>query len=181
MKCVDTAWKAHEAELLRFIAARLPDREEARDLLQEVFLRALRQPDALCGVENPRAWLFQVARNLLIDRFRLQRQQLPLDEDWPAAEIPEVPPVDRLADCLPRVLGELAEADREAIRLCDIEGLSQQEFAQHQGLSLAAAKSRVQRARRRLRARLVQACQVRFDGEGQVCCFVPRPPLLPRD
>jgi len=89
--------------------------------------------------------------------------------------------VDRLADCLPRVLGELAEADREAIRLCDIEGLSQQEFAQRQGLSLAAAKSRVQRARRRLRARLVQACQVRFDGEGQVCCFVPRTPLLPRD
>ena len=46
MKCVDAAWKAHEAELMRFIAARLPDREEARDLLQEVFLRALRQPDA---------------------------------------------------------------------------------------------------------------------------------------
>ena len=45
------------------------------------------------------------------------------------------------------------------------------------GLSLPGAKSRVQRARQRLRERLASACQVRLDVEGQVCCFVPRPPL----
>ena len=45
------------------------------------------------------------------------------------------------------------------------------------GLSLPAAKSRVQRARLRLRAQLAEACQVTFDDKGKVCCFVPRPPL----
>ena len=45
------------------------------------------------------------------------------------------------------------------------------------GLTLPAAKSRVQRARKRLKAQLVTACQVRLDEAGKVCCFVPRPPL----
>ena len=47
----------------------------------------------------------------------------------------------------------------------------------NKGLSLPGAKSRVQRARQRLREQLSAACQVKFDGAGQVCCFVPRPPL----
>ncbi|MGC1518341.1 MAG: RNA polymerase subunit sigma-70, partial [Azonexus sp.] len=45
------------------------------------------------------------------------------------------------------------------------------------GISLPGAKSRIQRARKRLRNRLVKACQVTFDDQGEVCCFVPRPPL----
>lgn len=84
----------------------------------------------------------------------------------------EVAPVDMLSQRLPRVLSERFPEDREAIMLCDIEGLSQQARL---GLTLPAAKSRVQRARRRLRDRLVTACQVQFDEAGHVCCFAPRP------
>ena len=45
------------------------------------------------------------------------------------------------------------------------------------GLPLATAKSRVQRARQRLRGQLAHACKLTFDDEGKVCCFVPRQPL----
>ncbi|PKO50167.1 MAG: RNA polymerase subunit sigma-70, partial [Betaproteobacteria bacterium HGW-Betaproteobacteria-21] len=64
-----------------------------------------------------------------------------------------------------------------AIELCDIEGLTQQAFANRMGLTLAAAKSRIQRARTRLRARMTEACKVRFDAAGKVCCYTARPPL----
>ena len=67
--------------------------------------------------------------------------------------------------------------DREAITLCDLEGLPQDEYARRKGLSLPGAKSRIQRARKRLRERLSQGCQVRLDAAGQVRDFVPRPPL----
>ena len=67
--------------------------------------------------------------------------------------------------------------DREAIERCDIGGMTQQAFAELEGLSLSGAKSRVQRARQRLRAQLLRACQVQLDEHGRVCCFVPRPPL----
>ena len=77
----------------------------------------------------------------------------------------------------PRVLAELSTEDREAIVLCDLGDMTQARFAELKGLSLPGAKSRVQRARRHLRERMSQACQVRFDEAGRVCCFVPRPPL----
>lgn len=176
MKCVQEAWQAHEAELLHFIRARIASPDEAEDLLQEVFLRAQRQPNGLCDIGNPRAWLFLVTRHLLIDRYRLGKDEVGLDDELAAPTSTTLAPVDALADCLPRVLAELSAADREAITRCDIEGMTQPAFATLHGLSLPAAKARVQRARKRLRAQLVSACQVRFDDDDQVCCFVPRPP-----
>ena len=114
---------------------------------------------------------------MLIDRLRLTKEQVPLPDDL-AAEAADAPPaVDGLGQCLPRVLTELSAQDREAITLCDIEGMTQQDFAGQIGLSLPAAKSRVQRARARLKARMSEACQVTFDATGGVSGFVARPPL----
>lgn len=176
MRCLTDAWTAHAAELRRFLRHRARSEAEGDDLLQEVFLRAMRRPNGLCGLDSPRAWLFHAARNLLIDRLRLARDQVPLPDDL-AAEPEAVPaPVDGLAQCLPRVLAELAAEDRDAITCCDIEGMSQKDYAARLGLSLPGAKSRLQRARARLKARLTVACQVSFDASGGVCCFVPRPP-----
>ena len=175
MKCILDAWETCHQELLHFVASRVSDTQAAHDLLQEVFLRASRLENGLCGINNRRAWLFQVARNLLIDRYRLTRDEIPLDDELGLVEVTdEVAPVDMLSQCLPRVLSELSSEDREAITLCDIEGLSQQALADRLGMTLPAAKSRVQRARRRLREQLVTACQVQFDEAGHVCCFVPR-------
>lgn len=176
MRCIDDAWDAHENELRRFLRHRTGSDAEGDDLLQEVFLRALRQKNGLCGIDNPRAWLFHAARNLLIDRLRLTKEHVPLPEEL-AAEPVEPPPVDGLTQCLPRVLAELSTQDREAITLCDIEGMRQQDFAKLKGITLSAAKSRVQRARTRLKARMSEACRVSFAPTGEVAGFVPRPPL----
>ena len=179
MRCIDEAWNALEAELRRFLRHRTRNDAEAEDLLQEVFLRALRRKNGLCGIDDPRAWLFHAARNLLIDRLRLTKEQVPLPDDL-VAEPPESPPsVDGLTQCLPRVLSELSAQDREAITLCDIEGMTQQDFARLKGITLPAAKSRVQRARTRLKARMTEACRVSFAPTGEVAGFVPRPPLEP--
>jgi len=177
MRCVADAWDAHQAELRRFLRHRAASDAEADDLLQDVFLRALRRANGLCGIDNPRAWLFHAARNLLIDRLRLARDQVPLPDDLAAEPAPVTPPVESLSQCLPRALSELSAQDREAITLCDIQGMTQQQFAQRIGLSLPAAKSRVQRARARLKSHLTAACQVSLDAAGQVSGFVPRSPL----
>lgn len=194
MKCVADAWAQHESELRQFLRRRAPPGSEPDDLLQEVFLRAMRQPQGLCGMANPRAWLFATARHLVIDRWR--SGQTPLAEDLTldaltqgtvddvlmmsvltgmgAGPDEEPLPVDALAQCLPRVLAELTDQDRDIIIQCDIQGMSQRDYAQLLGLSLPAAKSRLQRARRRLREQLVRGCQVSFDDDGQVEGFVPR-------
>ncbi len=175
--CHHRAWRQHKEELRNFLAHRSGSDSEVDDVLQEVFLRVVLQGADFCEVANPRAWLFQVARNLLVDRLRLTKEQVPLPEDLHAESPLEPDPVDLLSHCLPRVLSELSPEDREAIMLCDIQGATQKAFAERLSLSLPAAKSRVQRARLRLRAHLAEACQLSFDDEGKVCCFVPRPPL----
>lgn len=178
--CVAAAWQAHEAELLGFLRHQLPDGHAAEDLLQDVFVKAMRQGEGFCSLDNPRAWLFQVARHAVIDRARVGKLHLPLEEaalDIPAPE-PEGPePVDALAGCLARVLTELPADDAAILRACDLEGLTQREFAEQQGLSLPAAKARLLRARQRLRDRLSTACQVRFEDDGRVGGHVPRPPV----
>jgi len=177
LPCLARAWVAHAAELRGWLRRHAHAADDADDLLQEVFVKALKQGKGFCAIEQPRAWLFQVARRALIDRHRGQRDELPLPEELPAAAAEDPAEVDRLTQCLPRVLSELAAADRLAIVLCDIEGQPQQLLAERLGISLSGAKSRLQRARQRLRQRLETACQVRFDDNGVVCCFTPRPPL----
>ncbi len=174
LPCLMNAWAAHEAELLGFLRHQSGHADDAEELLQEIFIKALRQGKKFCSVDNPRAWLFQVARHALIDHYRKNREYLPLDEGIPQPETEPLPAVDALSQCLPRVLEELPEVDRLAIVLCDIDGRPQQELADQLGISLSGAKSRLQRARLRLRQQLETACRVRLDARGTVCCFTPR-------
>jgi RNA polymerase sigma-70 factor (ECF subfamily) len=175
-----TTWSQHETELRRWLLARTPDKSEVDDLLQDVFIKTLRQGDRWPTVAQPRAWLFEVTRNTLIDHLRSAHEHLPLPDDldsWPDQAGPATA-IDALAQaCLPRVLAELDPQDREAIDLCDLQGMAQADFARLKGLSLPAAKSRVQRARKRMRDRMTLACQVRLDAAGRVDDYVPRVPL----
>ena len=170
-----TAWDQHEGELSAWLRHRLGNAHDAEDLLQELFLKALRQDKKFCEIRNARAWLFEVARNAIADRLRLKKEQVELPDDL-VAEHDEPAAVESLAVCLPRALSELADEDREALTLCDLEGMTQEDYARLKGLTLPGAKSRVQRARKRLRGHLSEACQVRYDEAGKVCCFVPRGP-----
>ncbi|MDE2367354.1 MAG: sigma-70 family RNA polymerase sigma factor [Burkholderiales bacterium] len=177
--CVTAAWRAHERELLGYLRRSLADADAADDLLQDVFVKAMRQGKDFCSLDNPRAWLFTVVRHKLIDRARTTHPTSPLSEDELAnLALPEEPvaPVDALADCLARALGELSAPDAAILRACDLEGMTQRHFAEIHGLSLPAAKARLQRARQRLRDRIATACQLRFEADGSVAGHVPRPP-----
>ena len=173
MRCLMRAWNHHESELRAWLRARLGNAHDAEDMTQDLFLKALRQDRKFCELDNARAWLYEVARNALADRLRVKREQVELPEDL-VAESHEIPAVESLAACLPRALAELAEDDREALTRCDLEGMTQEAYARLKGIGVSAAKSRVRRARRRLRAHLTTACQVKFDAAGRVCCHTRR-------
>lgn len=178
--CVAAAWQAHHGELQGYLRHRLADADAASDLLHDVFVKALRQGQGFCALDNPRAWLFQVARNALVDRARGTRPLDPLSDDAEAliaAESDDLAPVDALTGCLVRCLGELGPEDARVLRACDLEGRTVRAFAEANELSLAATKARLLRARQRLRARMTTACQVQFDPDGSVAAHVPRPEL----
>ena len=174
--CALVAWRAHRREIKAYAARRLPDVSSADDLLQDVFLRMLRQGAAFCRVENQRAWLFQVARNAIIDYLRATKAHVPLPEDL-VSEAPQAQPVDALAGCIDRVLTELSATDADVITHCDLHGMKLQTYADLRDMTLPAVKSRIQRARRRMRSAMTGNCRIQFDEAGQVCCHVPRDPV----
>jgi len=164
--CVSRAWEAHEAELRGFLRHGLNDEHAAEDMLQDTFIKAMREGQGFCSLDNPRAWLFRVARNAMTDRLRATKAVEPIEQHadtLPFAEAEPAPPVDALTSCLTRVLQELTPEDADVLRACDIEGLAQKDFAASRGLTLPAAKSRLLRARQRLRDRMAVACRVQFD------------------
>jgi RNA polymerase sigma-70 factor, ECF subfamily len=171
--CVIKSWQAHEGELRGYLQHRTNDRHQAEDLLQDVFVKAMRQGSGFCDLDNPRAWLFQVARNALIDYRRLHRENAELPDDIPEPDA-QTEPVAALSGCVGRVLTELSAQDRDVIEQCDLNGMKQQDYAAARGLSLSAVKSRLLRARQHMRDTMSVNCKVQFDAQGRVEGYVPR-------
>ena len=169
-ECVLQAWEDHQAELRHFLIGQLADPATADDFLQDVFFKAMRAGRTFCELTNPRAWLFQVARNALTDRYRLRKQWVPVPEQLPDEREVDRAPVDELDQCIQRTLPLLADTDRDIIEACDLGGMSQVAYAESHGLSLPATKARIRRARERLRATLARRCNVETDSSGRICC-----------
>lgn len=102
--CAALASQAHDGELLGYLQHRLHDPHAAADVLDDVFVKSLRQKQGFCTLDSPRACLFQVARNAQVDRARTLRPQeslAPELADCLVAEAEPVAPDDALSDSLP--------------------------------------------------------------------------------
>jgi len=174
--CLLDIWGDIENTLYHWLYKQSHDSDLAFDLLQETFLKALQIDRSFCDISNQRAWLFKVASNLLTDEWRKQKRLEPLHLlEYSTHESDSLmDPVDSLVQCLPKALACLSNEERRVVEFCDLQGKSQQDFATHASLSLPAVKSRIQRARRKLREHLKNNCAIRFDDHNRVCCFFPK-------
>ncbi len=177
--CVVQAWQAHESELRGFLLGKMGHADAVvDDLLQEVFVKAIAQGAGFCSLENPRAWLFRVMRNLLVDYYRRQRPETDLPEDLPE-DVEARPAVDTLDQCLPQALQALSASDRHVIEQCDLMGMKQETYAEANQLTLPAVKARIQRARKRLKQALEIQCRPNRDEQGRICCLPEREMPIP--
>ena len=156
------------ARLRNFIRSRVADQGEAEDILQDVFyelVEACRLPEQ---IEQVGAWLFRVARNRIIDRFR-KKKEVPLfdltaddDDSWldqmlPAADDagPEAAYARSLLLAeLQEALEELPTAQREVFIAHELERRSFKELAAETGLSVNTLLARKRYAVLALRERL---------------------------
>ena len=139
-------------ELVRFLHRKVWDAERARDLAQEVFVRALRNEP-----ENPRAWLFRVATNLAHDEARtvlrrkrhlaLLKSERETEDEVPGAE--EVLLAEEEWAQVRAALEAVNPRDREILLLWDA-GLNYREIAEVTDLAPGAIGTTLARARRRL-------------------------------
>lgn len=143
-------FQLYHAPLVRMLYRRTGDRDQAEELAQETFARAVAAPP-----DNPRPWLFAVALNLVReDGRRAVRQGRRLQ--LLRAETPDAAPgADALfdqqeaRDAVRSALATLTDRDREAL-LLKAEGFNYEEIAATLGLARGAIGTTLARARRRL-------------------------------
>lgn len=135
---------------------------EAEDLVQETYLRALRFSHRFERGTHLRAWLFQILRNTFLTFYRVRERESPLAEDgvpdWDAPMFHEAPDNDQGAleahTDLERALRRLPEEFRTVLLLAEVEGMPLEEVAHVMGCPVGTVKSRIFRAKERLRALL---------------------------
>ena len=159
-----------QARLRNFIRRRVPDRGDAEDILQEVFYEFVEAYRVMKPIERVGAWLFQVARNRIIDRFRRKKldsisdpvavvddgEALLLEDLLPSPDAgPEaVFARNVLIEELEHALAELPPEQRQVFMAHEIEGRSFKEIAAETGVSMNTLLSRKRYAVLHLRRRL---------------------------
>ncbi len=172
MNTSEKIWYEYHARLRSFIKSKVIDDTATDDTLQNVFLKMHTGLASLQDKTKLKSWLYQIARNAIIDYFRSRKPTVEVPEWLPQPETDSGEKVaQELSKCLQPMIQLLPENYREAIILSELHGLTQKEVAQVQGISISGAKSRVQRGRVLLKNMLAECCRLEFDHSGRLCDY----------
>jgi RNA polymerase sigma-70 factor (ECF subfamily) len=148
-------------KLLRFALQILQNEEEAKDVLQDVFLKLWQKRDELSLVENVEAFAMRMTRNRCLDMIRARRTvsmelvkkvNLPEEErlDTDALELSDS------ASLVKRIIADLPDLQRTIIHLRDIEQLEYEEIAEATQLNVNAIRVNLSRARKKVRDEILK-------------------------
>jgi RNA polymerase sigma-70 factor (ECF subfamily) len=171
-------WPVFYNQLHGFVAARVRIASDVDDLVQLILERAV-QKAAGTEIENVAGWLFGIARNAIVDHYRGQARRLIADADQLEATPDPIGGTEaeraQVIACMGPLLDMLEHADAQLLRWADVEGRSMQSIADELGISLTAAKSRAQRARKAFMKATRECCAITKDARGRVVDLTPHP------
>jgi RNA polymerase sigma-70 factor (ECF subfamily) len=163
---VEDLVRQHSRLVYRIAYAALRSHHDAEDATQETFLRVLRYSRKLAHVEDQKAWLARIAWRVAVDRSQQRRRKREIPIEDPEKPVAELPSVDAPADdalhgfqvgtLLDRLIAALPEKLRQPLILSALEEMLPREVAATLGISEAAVRSRVFRARQILREKLAE-------------------------
>jgi len=177
-------FEQYQAPLQRYVRTLVRDTGEAEDIIQETFLRANRKLSSLQDQKRLSSWLYRIATNLCYDRFRQTASRPAIEAgiddltvldsaigaDRSSPRLDLVFEQKQMSACVREYLEDLSDDYRAAIMLHDFEGMTNAEIAKMLDCSLATAKIRLHRARKKLREALGDACQLSVDARGVTVC-----------
>jgi RNA polymerase sigma-70 factor (ECF subfamily) len=150
-------YESYAPEVYRFAFSLSGERAEAEDITSEKFVRAWVNKNGI-RTETLKAYLLMIARNTFLERRRKSRREVALEETLPD---PAAGPEDRAGTRLElmkieKLLQTLPEIDRAAFVLRVRHGLPYEEIARVLEITLASAKVKVHRVRKRLLAACIE-------------------------
>ncbi len=168
---IDKIWAEYRTKIFQFIRSRVEDSSFAEDITQDVFVKILKKIDSLQSEDKLQSWLYQIARNSIIDYYRLKKPLLKLPELPHSIDDSNKNVLEDLSECIMPMIKKLPKHYREAIILYEFDGKTHKDIAHAEGISLSGSKSRVQRGRAILKKMLTDCCQFEYDRRGRVYDF----------
>jgi len=176
-EAVQALWEASSQRLRNWFERRTGSSHDAEDLVQETFLRVQGRLASVRDDERLEAWVGAIAANVLADHGRGRARQATrmqaAEESGVLGEPASAPEQDvdlrvAVAGWIEAFFARLAPEDAAILRAVELEGRAQVDVAREFGLAPSSARSRVQRARSRLRKHLEACCSFAFDARGNL-------------
>jgi len=165
-KEIQIIWKDLCQELSAFINSKVKDEDISKDILQETFLKAHINIHKLKDSSKLTSWIYQITRNNINDYFRNKKQLIPIENVDLAIE--KEASFQNLSNCINSKIKQLPEKYQEAIVLTTFKNLKQTELADYLGISYSGTKSRVQRAKEKLKEMVIDCENVETNGNDQI-------------
>lgn len=155
-------------QLKKYLIGKIGDIYLAEDIVQEVMLKVVSSHQKNIQVKNIKAWVYQIARNTLIDYYRKNKDKMEeyneyIDQIIVSMRDDTFKPNEYLIP----MIKLLPEKYSIPLLLSEIENKPQAEIAKIMGISLSATKMRIQRARRMLYHLFVECCDIRYSKNGK--------------
>ena len=179
----ESIWRACSDQLRVYIVKRMPEASLADDILQEVFIKIHENIHSIKDDTKICIWVYQIAKNTINDYYRKQKIQLSDIEVIPEEELSAIDDVEsqtaenqieQIASALQKMINSLPEKYAQALKMVELQGLSQTQLAKELNISVSGAKSRVQRGRQMLEDALMNCCHYEFDKYGTIISYHPK-------
>ncbi|HEX7196454.1 MAG TPA: RNA polymerase sigma factor [Candidatus Limnocylindria bacterium] len=155
-------FEEYSAPIHNYVLRMVGDHDRAADITQDTFIKAYRKLDTVTDATSTRSWLYRIATNTAIDDMRRRRMVTPMGDDAPAfANRPDQGPgpeaqvmASTLDERVQRALLSLRPNHRQCLLLSDLDDMSAQQIGEVMGLSYAAVRTLLCRARGEMRRAL---------------------------
>lgn len=175
MQTIENIWTEYHLKLTNFVNKRVNDASLSEDIVQEIMIKVNDKLYTLESSEKIQGWIYQIARNTIIDYYRAKKPYEELPENIISPEVDKTKQArQEISDCLGVLIDNLPPDYRKAITLSEIERLTQKEVALKQNISLSGAKSRIQRGRTLLKNMLTECCTFEMDHQNRFVDYQPK-------
>lgn len=159
-------WEQFYNILKRFVLKQVLHEDVAEDILQDVFIKIHSHINTLKDENKLQSWIFQITRNTIADYYRSLKSEEGLSNTIEVTEDSSNEDANEIDQCVETLLDYLPENYRKALYLTEYQGLTQKQLAKKFKITLSGAKSRVQRARKKLKNMLLECCHDQLGKKG---------------
>ena len=169
-KDVTNIWTDFHKELRGFIFNKIRNSADTDDILQEVFIKIIRNIDKVNQSENLRQYLYGIVRNSINDYFKTNKNtSLDTEKLVSFSESEKQSLNETIAQCcIKPFINKLPDNYKQALLITEFQDVSQKELAEKLNISYSGVKSRVQRGKEKLKELILNCCSYQNDKYGNL-------------